>query len=98
MSDTFPPPPPFPASRATTHWSRVGYLRGNDECPEAKTDGRLRKQGEELARHETYALDVDFPGRAMSMSARGFTTRQRDHRRDRGKPVPNDVVNDVSVT
>jgi hypothetical protein len=30
------------------------------------------------------------------MSAGSFVARQRDHRRDRGKPGSNDVVNDVS--
>ena len=57
-----------------------------------ETDRGLREQGEELARLETYALDVDFHGRAAEewgakpMSTRSFVTRQRDHRRDRRKP------------
>lgn len=32
------------------------------------------------------------------MSTRSFVTRQRDHRRDRGKSLSNAMVNDVSET
>lgn len=69
-----------------------------------KTDERLCKQGEELARPETYAFDTDFPGWAAEewgakpTPAGGFVTRQRDHRRDRGKSMADAVVNYVSET
>lgn len=93
--------PPFPATAAESYG---GNLRDRGEYLKAKTDETSGEQGEELARLETYALDVDFPGwaaeerGAKSMSTRSFVTRQRDHRRDRGKSVSNAMVNDVSET
>jgi len=57
-----------------------------------------------LARCENYTLGIDLPGWAREergakpMSARSIVTRQRDHRRDRGKSESNDMVNDVPET
>ena len=81
-----------------------GNHRNCGECLNAKTDERLHEQAEVLARCENYTLRIDLPGWARQergakpMSARSFVTRQRDHRRDRGKSESNDMVNDVPET
>jgi hypothetical protein len=101
VSDTSLPPPPPSLPPRPSRTVEIGRDRG--ESPNAKTDLKLPVQGEELARLETYAFDIDLPGWAAEewgaepVSTRSFVTRQRDHRRDRGKPVLDAVVNYTSL-
>jgi len=44
-------------------WVVCGYRGDSGKYLSARTDGRLREQGEELARLETYAFDTDLHGR-----------------------------------
>ena len=56
MSGIFSPTP--------RDWAVCGCRGDSGIYLSARTDERLREQGEELARLETYAFDTDLHGRA----------------------------------